>query len=79
MDIHLTGMFKPCQDCAFGKAKKSRVGKRDAEHSNILGEKPFFDMSSHSTVTFRGKEHCLFGVKDNTDHAWSYLLKESPN
>ena len=76
MGLHLTGAFNPCEGCALGKAKKGRVHIRDVEHSKILGERLIFDISSPSTFTFRGKKYWLLVIKDSTDNAWSYFLKE---
>ena len=28
MGLHLTGMFKPCEDCALGNATNSEVSKK---------------------------------------------------
>ena len=41
MGIHLTGMFKPCDDCTLKKKEKGWVSKTDVEHSKILEEKLF--------------------------------------
>ena len=35
---HLTGMFKSCEDCALGKAKKDNVSKNFFEYSKILAD-----------------------------------------
>ena len=59
MGIQVTGTFKPCEDCAWGKAKKGGVSKKAIVHSNILWERLFFDISSPSTPTFGGKKHWL--------------------
>ena len=36
MRLHFTGMFKPCEMCALGLAKKRRVSKNAVEHSKLL-------------------------------------------
>ena len=43
MGLHLTDMFKPCEDCTLGKAKKSGVSDKAVEHSKVLGERLFFE------------------------------------
>ena len=55
MGIVLTGICRPCENCALGKAK-CYIGKKAVVHSTILGQKLFFDMSSPLTPTFGGKK-----------------------
>ena len=33
LDIQVNGMFKPCEDCALGKAKQRAVSKNTIPHS----------------------------------------------
>ena len=35
MSLHLSGIFKPCQDSVLGKAKKSGVSKKNIKQSKI--------------------------------------------
>ena len=79
MGIKLKGAFKPCEDCALGKAKQQGVSKKDVARSKILGERLFFDVSSPSTSTFCGKKHCLLVIDDSSNYVWSFFLKEKSN
>ena len=74
--IQVTGTFKPCKDCALGKAKQQAVSKKAVPHSQILGEKFFFDISSPSTLTFGGKHHWLLVINNCSDYCWSFFLWE---
>ena len=58
MGLHITDKFKPCEDCALVKTKKSRVSKKRAMAcSKIVGERLFFDISSPLTPNFGGRKH----------------------
>ena len=74
--IQVTGMFKPCEDCALGKAKQCAVSKMAVPHSHILGERLFFDISSPSTPTFGGKRHWLLVINNCSNYCWSFFLWE---
>ena len=76
MGIQVNGSFKPHEDCAFGKTKKSRVSKKTVACSKNLGGRLFSDISSPSTPTFGGKKHWLLVMEDSRDYAWSFFLKE---
>ena len=67
--IHLTGMFRQCEDCALGKATKGCISKKAVDCSKILGEKLFFDISSPLTPTFGGKKHWLLVIEDSSKYA----------
>ena len=54
MGLNLTGMFKPCKDCALVNAKIRGVSKKVDKHFKVLGESLHFDISSPSTTTFGG-------------------------
>ena len=41
LGIQVTGMFKPCKDCALVKAKQCAVSKKAVLHLQILGERFF--------------------------------------
>ena len=51
MGLHLSGMFKPCEDCALGRAKKGCMSKKAVEHSKILLEKQFVEINSSFSTT----------------------------
>ena len=53
MGLNFKATFKPCEDCALEKAKKSDVSQKAVECSNILGERLFFDISLSSTPTLK--------------------------
>ena len=74
--IQVTGTFKPCEDCAMGKAKQHAVSKKAVPWSQILGERLFFDIRSPSTPTFGKKHHWLLIINDCSDYSWSFFLKE---
>ena len=57
MCIQVIVTFKPCEDCALGKAKQQAVSKNVVPWSKTLGESLFFNISSSSTPTFGGKKH----------------------
>ena len=57
--LYLTGMFKTCEDCALGKAKKTCPSKRAIKLSKIIGEGRFFNINSPLTPTLWGKKHWL--------------------
>ena len=76
MGIQVTNTFKLFEDCALGKANKSRVCKKAVACSKILEERLFFVISSPSTSTFGGKKHWLLVIEDSTDYVWSYFSKE---
>ena len=57
MVLHITGTFDPCEDYVLEKVKKSEVSNKAVKCSKILGERLFFNISSHSTPTLGGKEH----------------------
>ena len=74
--IQVTGTFKPCEDCALGKAKQQAISKKAVPCSQILGERLFFNISSPSTPTFGRKRHWLLVVDDHSDYSWSFFLTE---
>ena len=74
MGVYINGMFMPCEDCALGEVKKTRVSKKAVSYSKVLGEMLFFDISSLLSPTFGGKNHCLL-IKDRSDFAWSHFKK----
>ena len=59
MGLHLTGMFKPCEDCAFEKSKKGSKSKMAVENSKIMGERLLFNTSKPLTPTLGDKKHWL--------------------
>ena len=67
LGIQVTSTFKPCEDCALGKAKQCTVSKKAVPHSKILGERLFFDINSTSVPTYGGKQHWLFIIDDSSD------------
>ena len=76
MSIQVTGIFKPCEDCALNKAKQRSVSKMVVAQSKIFGERLFFNISFSSTPTFGGKKHWLFVIDDSSNYIWSFFLKE---
>ena len=75
-NIHVTGIFKTCEDCALGKAKQRAMSKKAVPHLQILGERLFFDISSPSTPIFGGKCHWLLVIDDCSNYSWSFFLTE---
>ena len=71
MGLQLTNMFKTCEDCALGKAKKAGVSKTSAANSTINGERIFIDISSPPTVSTGGKRHWLLVMEDTTNYTQS--------
>ena len=55
MGLNLTGILKSCKDFALGNAKKGCVSKKTVEHSKIMGERLFFNISSPLTPPFCDK------------------------
>ena len=60
----------------LGKTKHLWVSKKAVAWSKILGEKLFFDISSHLTLTFGGKKHWLLVIDDSSNYVWRFFLKE---
>ena len=79
LGIEVTDMFKPCEDCALGKAEQQLVSKKAVPWSQILGEWLFFDIHSPSTLTFGGKHHWLLVIDDCSNYSWSFFVKEKSN
>ena len=73
MGLQITNKFKPCDDCALGKWKKTGVSEKAVAHSKVWGERLFFDINSRLTPTFGGKKHWLLVVEASTDFAWIYF------
>ena len=76
MGIQVTCIFKPCEDHALGKSKKSRVSKKAVAWSKILWKRLFFNISSPWTPIFGGMFHWLLVMEDSSNYAWSFYLKE---
>ena len=76
-NIQVTGAFKPCEDCALGKAKQRAVSKKAVSWSQILGERLFFDISFPSTLTFGGKCHWLLVIDDYSNTAGVSFYRRS--
>ena len=57
MGYHITVTFRPCEDCVLGYAKKVVLHKKTVEHSKVLGERLFFNISSQLTPTYGGNKH----------------------
>ena len=55
MGIQVNGNFKLCEDCTQGKAEMSRVCKKVAAYSKILGEQLFFHIISPATPNLEVK------------------------
>ena len=72
MGIEVTGIFKPCKECALGKAKMGVIRKKAVAFSIFL-KRLFFNISFPSTPTFGGKKHWLLIVEDNINYMWSYF------
>ena len=53
---HKPQKFKPCKNCALGKAKKTGVHKKAVACSKEMGERLFFDISSLSTPIVDGEK-----------------------
>ena len=66
--VLLKGKFKPCEDCALGKARQANVSKRFVPRSSNRGEQLFLDISSPSTRSMGGKWHWLLVVDDCIDY-----------
>ena len=77
--IQLTSIFKPCENCALGKAKQWAVSKKAVPHSQVLEKRLFFNISSPSTPSFGSKCHWLLVFDDWRDHRWSFFLSEKSN
>ena len=67
LGIHITSKFKPCEDCALGKAKQCTISKTVVTCLTVLGERLFFDIISPSTHTFVGKQHWLLVTDDSSN------------
>ena len=76
LGFQVTGPFKPCEDCALGKAKHQSVSKNAVPRSKILGERLFFNISSPSTPTFGRERHWLLVMDDYSNYSWSFFLKK---
>ena len=76
MGLHLTDMFKSCEDCTLGKEEQGCMSKKAVECSKLLRERLFFNINSPPTPNLEGKMHCLLGIEDSMDYAWRYFLKE---
>ena len=76
MGLQLTGMFKPCKDCALTEAKKNGMSKMALSCSMVKGKRLFIDISSPSTATMGGKKHWHLIVEDRTEYGFSGFLKE---
>ena len=76
LGIQVIVIFKPCKDCALGKAKQYTVSKKAVTHSKILRERHFFHISYPLTPTFVDKWHWLLIVENSSSYIWSFFLKE---
>jgi len=74
--VRLVGQFKPCEDCALGKAKAKKISKVQVKRASKPGSRLCIDISSPSTKSIGGKSHWLLVVDDCTDYAWSFFLKQ---
>ena len=79
MGIQVTGIFKPYEDYAMGKAKQQGISKKAVAQSKILGKRLFIDVSSPSTPSFGDKNHWLLVVDDSSNYIWSFFSKEKFN
>ena len=77
MGILVTSVFKPCEDCIWGKAKQQGVSKKDITWSKIFEERLFFNISSLSTPTFGNDKHWLLVLDDSSNYIW-FLFKREP-
>ena len=76
MELNLTIVFKSHNNFVLGKAKKGGVIKQAVDHSKILGENLFFDISSPSTPTFGGKRSgCWSQLTVLTLHGVTFFKK----
>ena len=76
LGIQINGTFKPCDDCALGKAKQWAVSKKAVPCSKILGERLFFDISYPYTPTFDSKQHWLLVIDDSSNVIWTFFLNK---
>ena len=74
--FQVTGAFEPCESCAVGKAKQTKMNKEPIERSKVAGERLYLDVSSPRTQSVGGKHHWLLLVDDCSDLSWSYFLKK---
>ena len=65
MDVYLTGIFHPCEDCALREAKKSYLNKTAVEPLIIFRERLFFNIN-----------YWLLIMEDGMDFVWSYFLEK---
>ena len=76
MDVMVTGIFQPCNNFVFGKAKKADVSKTINNRSNLPGLQHFIDISLSTETSSADRAHWLLIVDDCTDYTWTYFLKE---
>jgi hypothetical protein len=73
--ITLTGVAKPCDDCALAKSRQKNLKKESFFRSTEPGERLYIDQSYIRQKSYGGRECWLLIVDDCTDHCWSHFLK----
>jgi hypothetical protein len=71
----LTGVAKPCDDCALAKSCQKNLKKESFFRSTVPGERLYIDQSYIRQKSYGGREYWLLIVDDCTDLCWSHFLK----
>ena len=74
--LQLTGMLEPCKACALVKSKKTGVSKLTLPCTLVKEKRLLIYLGSLSTASMGSKTQQLLTVKDSTDCARRYSLKE---
>jgi hypothetical protein len=77
--IKLTGIAKPCDDCALSKSRQKNLKKETTERSTTPGERLYIDQSTIKQRSYGGSECWFLIVDDCTDFWWSTFLKDEQN
>ena len=73
--VTLTGQIKPCKACSLARARNKNVSKTPVEHSSIVRERLFIDISSPTVTGLGGKCHSFLIVCGKFEYICSFFLK----
>ena len=74
LGIELTGEKKPCEACAYAKAKAKAVCKTTLVKATAKGERLFIDISGPYKKSLAKNSFWILVVDDKTRKAWSFFV-----
>ena len=75
MGLVLTDILQCWEDYALGKSQKCGMSKKAVEHSKIVVEKLFFDISAPSNPTIDSEKHWVLVINNSTDFVWGKKME----